>query len=137
MKPHVLKHAKEGVLNAHPGLLPYYRGAGVIFWSLYNNNLPGVTVHYVNSGIDTGNIIRTETLQILKDDTIEKIRVRAEALCAQLMCEVVKTLLSDSSQIALKPNPSHLGKTYYLKELTDEIRSKAEENLQRLIELTH
>jgi methionyl-tRNA formyltransferase len=43
-----------GVLNAHIGLLPRYRGRSVLEWSLFHGDPTGITVFFVDSGIDTG-----------------------------------------------------------------------------------
>ena len=47
------------IVNIHLGLSPYYRGAGTNFWALYNEDLhlAGATIHYIDAGVDTGEII--------------------------------------------------------------------------------
>ena len=47
------------IINAHQGLSPYYRGSATNFWPFVNNELQfvGVTMHYIDKGIDTGNIV--------------------------------------------------------------------------------
>ncbi|WP_275541646.1 formyltransferase family protein, partial [Campylobacter concisus] len=52
--------SKTKIINLHNGINPRYRGIGN-FWAIYENNfdLIGVTIHYVDSGIDTGKIIFT------------------------------------------------------------------------------
>ncbi len=47
---------KIGVLNAHGGILPEYRGMNVMEWSLLQGDQIGVTVHFIDSKIDTGQI---------------------------------------------------------------------------------
>lgn len=54
-----------GVINLHPSYLPEYRGANPDFWQYYNMEMnPGVTVHYVNEGEDTGEIIYQQRVHI-------------------------------------------------------------------------
>lgn len=54
-----------GVINMHPSSLPDYRGANPDFWQYYNMEMnPGVTVHYVNEGEDTGDIIYQERVHV-------------------------------------------------------------------------
>jgi methionyl-tRNA formyltransferase len=54
-----------GVINLHPSYLPEYRGANPDFWQYYNMEMnPGVTVHYVNEGEDTGDIIYQQRVHI-------------------------------------------------------------------------
>lgn len=45
---------RRGVLNAHIGLLPFYRGRSVMEWSLFHGDATGVTVFFLDEGIDTG-----------------------------------------------------------------------------------
>ncbi len=51
--------ARYGMINLHTGLSPYYRGGPCTFWSLYHEEpeYAGATVHYITSGIDSGDII--------------------------------------------------------------------------------
>jgi len=52
------------VVNVHPSILPFGRGAHPNFWAWYNNEPHGVTLHYVDDeGIDTGPIIATKGVQ--------------------------------------------------------------------------
>jgi folate-dependent phosphoribosylglycinamide formyltransferase PurN len=46
-----------GTLNAHMGLLPYYRGMNVVEWAALSGDPVGCTVHLIDSGIDTGDIL--------------------------------------------------------------------------------
>ena len=48
-------------INCHAGKLPYYRGRNILNWALINDESEfGITVHYVDTGIDTGDIILQE-----------------------------------------------------------------------------
>ena len=54
---HLLKLSKRPIINLHISYLPYNRGAHPNFWSFYENTTKGVSIHEIDSGIDTGNII--------------------------------------------------------------------------------
>lgn len=54
---HILNIPKEGSLNLHQSYLPYNRGANPNVWSIVEGTPAGVTLHYMDSGIDTGPII--------------------------------------------------------------------------------
>lgn len=58
LKENIFSIPKYGAINLHPAFLPDYRGANPWFWSYYNT-LPesGVTLHYMDKGEDTGDII--------------------------------------------------------------------------------
>ena len=45
------------IINLHSSLLPHNRGAHPNFWSFYENTPKGISIHYVDEGIDTGDII--------------------------------------------------------------------------------
>src|SRR4030066_979230 len=58
LKKRIIDMAPRGFINCHAGALPYYRGRNILNWALINDAREfGVTVHYVNEGIDTGDII--------------------------------------------------------------------------------
>ena len=59
IKGPLLKMGRLGVVNLHGGLSPEYRGADCTFWALYNQepDKVGCTLHFVDNGIDTGNLI--------------------------------------------------------------------------------
>lgn len=65
LKDDILKIPRFGVINLHPSFLPSYRGANPDFWQYYDMEMnPGATVHYVNAGEDTGDIIYQERVNI-------------------------------------------------------------------------
>ena len=57
MPPNVLSTARRAVINLHIGYLPYNRGAHPNFWSFFEGTPSGVTIHCVDEGIDTGDIL--------------------------------------------------------------------------------
>ena len=128
LKEHIFNKARIGCLNAHPGWLPKYRGIGANAYALYHNDLPGVTIHWVDKGIDTGKIIVRKTLKILPNDTIAKINDRATRLGAELMTNVVKKL--ESGDIKSKEIHEPKGKLYRamaykdVKKLNKQLKSK-------------
>lgn len=48
---------KYGVINIHPSLLPHNRGADPCIWSIYDNKPSGITIHWMDEGIDTGGVL--------------------------------------------------------------------------------
>jgi methionyl-tRNA formyltransferase len=109
----VLALARWGVLNAHPGRLPEYRGVDVIAWALYQGSEPGVTVHVVDGGVDTGGIVRQRALSIRSGDTLRALRERAEQIGADLMAEALIEI-RDAGRIATtSPPPGAASRQYY------------------------
>lgn len=54
--PAILRLPRHGFLNLHPSLLPMYRGPEPVFWQLRDGAPMGVTVHYIDEGLDSGDI---------------------------------------------------------------------------------
>ncbi len=65
----ILKHYK--IINLHISYLPYNRGAHPNIWSHIENTPSGVTIHYIDEGIDTGNIIAQKRIIINKKETLK------------------------------------------------------------------
>ena len=71
---------KIGIINAHMGLLPNYRGMNVLEWSILNNDPIGVTLHYIDEGIDPGDIIKFKEIKATKTDTIKTLREKSNII---------------------------------------------------------
>jgi len=66
--PEVIKHKK--CFNFHPGSLPEYRGSGAFSWAIINNETKcGITLHLIDEGIDTGDIIEIREFIVTEEDT--------------------------------------------------------------------
>jgi methionyl-tRNA formyltransferase len=66
----IIDLANYGGINYHPSLLPKYRGGSAIAWAIINGETQtGVTIHYIDEGVDTGDIIIQESVPIEPDDT--------------------------------------------------------------------
>ncbi len=67
-------------INIHPSFLPYFKGADGVRESFESGmGFGGVSIHWVNSGVDEGKIILQEKVEILPDDTIDSFRARVQA----------------------------------------------------------
>ena len=65
LKEEIFNWPKYKAINLHTAYLPYYRGPNPDFWHYYNQDTnPGVTVHYIDKGEDTGDIIYQEKCQV-------------------------------------------------------------------------
>ena len=74
---------KLGALNIHLGLLPDYRGVHPISWALVNGEkFAGLSIHSIDSGIDTGRILKQVKLEILNSDDIWSLTERLEIAAA-------------------------------------------------------
>lgn len=94
LKERIFNRAKMACLNPHPGWLPKYRGLGANAYAIRNGDAPGVTIHAVDAGIDTGRILVREHVPVMQNDTIAKINDRAMARGAELMAAVIRDIPS-------------------------------------------
>ena len=72
IKRNVLDILPHRVINLHISLLPYNRGASPNIWSFINGTLNGITIHEIDEGLDTGDILLQQ--QITFDPNIETLR---------------------------------------------------------------
>jgi methionyl-tRNA formyltransferase len=90
LKPPVIEIPRNGTINLHPSLLPKYRGPNPFYWLLQNNeSTSGVTVHYVDAGIDSGDIILQEEFAIAPDETELTLRDKSASLGSRLLLETI------------------------------------------------
>ncbi|GEM_PF-721073 len=109
----LLKLPRIGTLNAHPGLLPAFRGVDVVRWSLWKRQPVGATLHFVDEGIDTGDIIRSQQVPVHADDTIEAVEKRVEELSLNMLAECVARIAGDEAQPRTPQNRAD-GDQYFL-----------------------
>lgn len=102
IKKDTLDNVHIPMINIHPGLNPWYRGAGGNFWAIYNNDMQmiGVTAHLMKAAIDAGDIVYREKIDIKStDDTFEKITYKVMEACLE---ELLK-LFRNNFEILYKP----------------------------------
>jgi methionyl-tRNA formyltransferase len=86
-----IKIPAKAALNFHTSKLPKYAGLDSIFWALYyRENEIGVSIHYLEKGLDTGDIVTQETIPVLPDDTIETLTEKAHDLGSQLVLKAIE-----------------------------------------------
>src|SRR6185503_1899603 len=79
-----------GILNFHAGKLPLYRGRNVINWALINGEHEiGLTAHYMDEGIDTGDIVLQRTLPVAWTDAYDVVLRRVVEQLPALVDEAV------------------------------------------------
>ncbi|HET6226351.1 MAG TPA: formyl transferase [Bacteroidia bacterium] len=125
LKQQIISIPSIGILNAHPGLLPKYRGVNVMLWSIYHNDPIGVTVHFIDKGIDTGRICTQQQIEIQKNDTLESLRVKANEVSAKLLATVTTAIISNNLGPTME-NALDKGKQYYQmdKKRVEEVNQK-------------
>lgn len=90
-----------GSINLHKGAVPEYRGMPPGFWEIYNGEKSaGVTVHYVDDSLDTGDVVATGHVDILALDTPDTLLVKLHQAGAETLARAVNAIRSDTAQAA-------------------------------------
>lgn len=112
VRQHLIETSKNAVLNAHSGPLPKIRGMNGIEWSIIKGIEPTTTIHLIDAGIDTGNIIYSEKIPIQTSDDIYDIRGKATVHNIKMLSKV----LSSFSHYIEKsfPQKKAAGKQYFV-----------------------
>jgi hypothetical protein len=98
----LLQLPRRGVINMHLGLLPQIRGMNSPEWSLLTRVPPGITIHYIDAGIDTGAILKKyEYPDAMRCQTLTELRQRLIAFAIEKLGDVVAELERE----ALLPTP--------------------------------
>jgi len=92
-KKEIINIPKFKIINCHAGKLPFYRGRNILNWALINDEKEfGITVHYVDEGIDTGDIILQETYPITDEDDYSTLLARSYIECARILYKAIKLI---------------------------------------------
>jgi methionyl-tRNA formyltransferase len=84
-KKNIYSIPKNGTINCHTSLLPFYRGRNPLNWALINNEKKfGITAHFIDDGIDTGDIIYQKSYPIKKTDNYSNLLNLAHIECANV-----------------------------------------------------
>jgi methionyl-tRNA formyltransferase len=97
-------------LNVHAGKLPEYRGRNIINWALINGEREiGVTVHLVDDGIDTGDILLQRTLPVAWTETYRDVLDRVVRTVPDLLVDSLALIATGDAT----PQPQAAGGTYF------------------------
>ncbi len=78
--PAVLELPRLGVLNLHPAYLPYNRGWHTPSWALLEETPIGATLHFMDAGVDTGDVVHQRALEVSPGDTADTLYQRLKGL---------------------------------------------------------
>lgn len=95
----LLEYPKYHAINCHAGKLPFYRGRNILNWALINDEREfGITVHYIDTGIDTGDIIEQRTYPIADDDTYQTLLSTAHRECPEVLASAVEQIMDGTAE---------------------------------------
>ncbi|MDO9529880.1 MAG: methionyl-tRNA formyltransferase [Syntrophales bacterium] len=87
----IIEFPEMGCINVHPSLLPKYRGAAPINWTLIRGEeTTGITTILMDEGMDTGDILLQEETPVESDETFDKLHDRLSKMGSELLLKTVK-----------------------------------------------
>ncbi len=113
----ILKSMDEiNIINIHGGYLPDYKGNHCFFFAFYNEEYDkiGSTIHFVNNGIDTGDIIERIIPNFESNDTPESLYCKAEKEAVNRLIKLLKDF--QSGKELPRKKQEDIGKLYYTKD---------------------
>lgn len=104
LKPALFSLPRLGTINLHKGRLPNYRGMPPAFWELYNGEgSVGCTVHRVDAGLDTGDILLEGSVPVDRFSTVGGVKTKLDRLGVELVVEALGRVLDGTAEF--KPQP--------------------------------
>ena len=89
----ILEIPKLGCINVHGSLLPKYRGAAPIQWAVLNGDrTTGITTMYMDEGMDTGDMILKQEVEIREDETTGELWDRLSKIGGELLVKTLKEI---------------------------------------------
>lgn len=117
LKKDIINLPTIGCINTHASLLPKYRGRAPLNWAMINGEkYSGVTVHFIDEGIDTGDIILQEKIKIDEDDYICDLLNKVKNIYPKIVLDSIRTLESNNLNL-IKPD---LSKGFYVNKRTQD-----------------
>jgi methionyl-tRNA formyltransferase len=115
LKKEVLEAAAWGGINVHGSLLPKYRGAAPVAWAIYHGETrSGVTIIRMTTGLDAGDMLAQEAIDILPDETAGELEARLAPIGAGLAVHMVRRLAA-GPVVGAKQDPAKVTKAPKLK----------------------
>jgi len=96
LSPEIIKNFRNRIINIHPSLIPKYCGKGFYGMRVHTAVIEGgekesgATVHFVDEGVDTGEIIMQEKVPVLEGDTPEELAARVLTVEHRILAEGLK-----------------------------------------------
>ena len=111
IKNEILSRFPRRAVNLHVSLLPWNRGVDPNLWSFLEDTPKGVTIHYLDAGVDTGEIIAQRAVEYTMDDTLRTTYERLTATIEKLFTELWPSIRSGTTT----PIPQVAGGTFHLR----------------------
>lgn len=103
LKKDILDRFPNKAINLHISLLPWNRGADPNLWSFLEDTPKGVTIHYLDYGIDTGDILATQEVDYMPEDTLRTSYERLSKTIEELFKKVWPNIRSEKHKSIPQP----------------------------------
>ena len=101
----ILDIPRHCCVNIHASLLPKYRGAAPIQWAVIDGEqYSGVTIMRMDAGLDTGDIMLMESIELDRDETAESLHIRLSDLGARLIIKAINKIEDGSITYRVQNN---------------------------------
>lgn len=95
----LIEEPRLGCVNVHASLLPKYRGGAPIHHALINGETEtGITIMYMDEGLDTGDMISKEVVSINKEDNVETMHEKLSKVGAKLLKETLPSIINGTNE---------------------------------------
>ncbi len=95
----ILEYPKLGCINVHASLLPKYRGGAPIHWCLINGEeKTGITIMYMDKGMDSGDIIKQEEYLIKDSDTVSTLHDKLSEIGSKLLLDTLPSIINKTNE---------------------------------------
>lgn len=122
LKSEIINHPPKGFINCHAGALPFYRGRNPLNWVLINGESSfGITTHYIDEGIDTGDIIEQRLYPIQKTDNYGSLLTKAIEECAAVLHSALTKINTEKLEVIKQVNIHPVGTYFGMRQVGDEM----------------
>ena len=129
IRPEIIGIAKTGVLNAHYGELPKYRGVYATEWAILHGDQPVVTMHFVDQHVDSGDILASRPVPLRAGATLASLRDDSSRVGGELLADVLDNL--EQGVIRPRKQATDEGTQYF--SMHPRIHAVAERRLHRMV----
>jgi len=124
IRSRLLSIPRIGTLNAHTSVLPEYRGARSEFWQCYNEDYDnvGITIHFIDKGVDTGNVLFQWRQQVDENPEPYQLRARNTLAVLENYVPVIRSVLEGTARPT--PQGQCTTPTYRYRDISEQKRIK-------------
>lgn len=99
IKEPIISHFKHKIINVHATYLPFGRGTYGNFWSFFEGTPKGVTLHFIDAGIDSGEIILRKEIPLSNQETLKTSWEILENSAVDLFCKNWEDIVNQRYQL--------------------------------------